>query len=352
MKNLFRVLVIVGIATGAFFLKGFFSVGTSASPLPTPAASVNTEYLPTFIPIEERFPDPTPLPTATQEPTPSPNWQATITVLQSSQDSTQLEIERVKLEQKKADAEAERERNHQAELAYSAKIKIEQEENRHLELEIELVKANEAADLAKARVIVAENESKRIGLDERKLEQEEGNAVLRTVFVALLFAVLVVLAYLVFRQKASPVHVRPDIVVYSRGKDGENRRSVFPEIENVASFLAWAASVTTGATIAVDYWEKAGRYRGEYRPLHRWLYKHGYVAKNQNNEAVLTQEGSNKILDICSELTTSPLPLRDVAPESVPPAAVNTETVRGNGQNPEGEGDGWIWPDEDESEEE
>ncbi len=101
------------------------------------------------------------------------------------------------------------------------------------------------------------------------------------------------------------VDQRPQII-HAQRSAGNLARIPAPPVDDYESFVAWIGAVLGGDTVAVDTWEQAGRFVGNYRKLHLWLVKNELIMRHpQSGRAVLNDEGERVLTEW---LVANPLP--------------------------------------------
>lgn len=103
-------------------------------------------------------------------------------------------------------------------------------------------------------------------------------------------------------------------------------RRVPPPPAHIADNPKWIAAALAGESVAVDVWEKSGKYKGNYRELYRWL---------ANNKLIVWKD--RMILNDNGRKAVAPhSPNASVSPEKAPPASVpyteGTENAGGGGE--------------------
>lgn len=138
--------------------------------------------------------------------------------------------------------------------------------------------------------------------------------------LALVFAAVAVGA---IQRKPAPVVVRRNVTHVQ--KSNSTRRIPDPPIEDYIGFINWATTVVAGETVAVDHWEQAGRFPGNYRKVHLWLVRWKLVMRHpQTGRAVLNDDGAAVLTNW---LIANPLPHHGGSTKTAPLLAVDTESV-------------------------
>jgi hypothetical protein len=98
-----------------------------------------------------------------------------------------------------------------------------------------------------------------------------------------------------------------------------------PPVNDYQNFVAWIGAVLGGETVAVDFWEQAGRFVGSYRPLHLWLVKNKLVMRHpKSGRAVINSTGEQVLT---AWLIANPLPLINESQKNTPLPSVYTVSV-------------------------
>lgn len=92
---------------------------------------------------------------------------------------------------------------------------------------------------------------------------------------------------------ASAPSLRPIIHVDNSPTDTERVPAPPGEVDAIRD---WASAALAGESLAVNQWEKSGRYKGDYRPLYGWAGRWGLLMRDSSSgETVLSQKGARVI---------------------------------------------------------
>lgn len=206
-------------------------------------------------------------------------------------------------------------------------------------------KAAESTEIAEAiaqRTANAEAPTQIIEIGQARAAAETAvplawGTVFAVICVGVLSLVLAGVAVGAIRRTPAPVIVdsRPQIIHAQRPHGTGIERIPPPPVDNYDSFVSWAGAVLAGETVAVDPWEDAKKFVGNYRKLHLWLVKNKLIMRHpQSGRAVLNEIGEQVL---SSWLVANPLPYSQAIDKNAAPPSVCTESVH---TDAEGEGEG------------
>lgn len=129
------------------------------------------------------------------------------------------------------------------------------------------------------------------------------------------------------RRLPAPVVVddRQQVIHVAKPDSNNIDRITAPPVSDYQNFGDWIGAVLGGETVAVDFWEQAGRFVGSYRPLHLWLVKNKLVMRHpKSGRAVINSTGEQVLT---AWLIANPLPLINESQKNTPLPSVYTVSV-------------------------
>lgn len=154
------------------------------------------------------------------------------------------------------------------------------------------------------------------------------NQVLQIVLFACLAVLCLVFAGVavgVIRRKPAPQIIKQNIMHIEKDDESGVQRVPDPPVDDHESFLNWCAAALAGESVAVDPWEKGGRFIGNYRQLYIWLVRWELLMRDPlSGRTVLNPKGERTI---SGWMMANPLPHPGIDAEIAPLPPVNTESV-------------------------
>lgn len=141
-------------------------------------------------------------------------------------------------------------------------------------------------------------------------------------------------------RRSAPVAEPVKQVIHVDKPEGGTERVPAPPVQDYESFVDWVGAVVAGETVAVDFWEHAGMFVGNYRKVHTWLVRWKLIMRHpKTGKAVLNAKGEQVLV---AWLVANPLPYNEKSARNAPLPSVHTESVRteaeGEGSNELGSG--------------
>lgn len=117
--------------------------------------------------------------------------------------------------------------------------------------------------------------------------------------------------------------VRQEATLIPQSVDGgQSWRRIPPPPAHIADNPDWIVAALNGESVAIDVWEKSGKYDGNYRELYRWLANNNLII--WRNKMVLNEDGIKAV--------ENHLPTADMFPENAPrPSVPYTESAENAG---------------------
>lgn len=262
-------------------------------------------------------------PTATVYQTPTPNQQATLVAMELEAANKNLEASG-----RNATAVVQAAQLNAQAIQYQADAEVRISENDVI-LQT-LINQGKEYDALMMSYAMQRDE---IHLRFAELKQSDQQVWVQVLWAAVLLFMSSALVYSARSRQAAVVKAAPVKQVLHVTSNASTERVPAPPVEDLASVLRWCGAALAGDSLAIDNWEKSGRFIGDYRKLYSWAARWKLLMRHpQSGQTVLNQKGE----DVVGEwMRANPLPHGDIGTDLAPISTVYTESVH---TETEGEG--------------
>lgn len=289
-----------------------------------PAEPSKTQATPVLVAVSESE---TPEPQPTVEPTPTVDAFATYQAQSALNSSAQAKAAADNLEAARTLAESQ-DRLGESNVRTAQIYAAQKQSDNEAEIELAALEVKRLEEENKKRELENKNRELEImSIEQNRQAIYDWVILIVTIIIAVvvLFGVVVFFVNTLGQPRRRQTSAKNPTVIYVKRDDGASERISEPPYTDHENFIDWCAAVIAGQTVAVDFWEQAGRFVGDYRETHRWLARWKLMMRHpKTGVAVLNPTGERVIT---RWMVNNPLPHPYSSEKNAPLSPVSTESV-------------------------